>query len=138
MDGKGTRATPYRRPEALCQQLSLNLWVKDETGHVAVSHKARHLLGILPYLDVAEGGAAAVLARAALRPLQVFVPSDAKATVLARLRELGAQVGVCPREPGERGEPCERPFQQAVVAGALPSLLPGQAERAGTAHTASR
>jgi phosphate-selective porin len=32
------------------------LWVKDETHNVAGSHKARHLMGLLLYLAVVEGG----------------------------------------------------------------------------------
>jgi threonine synthase len=146
VDGQGFRVTPCRRAEALGQQLGLDLWVKDETGNVAGSHKARHLMGILLYLDVVEGGAnadasklaplaiascgnaalaAAVLARAARRALQVFVPADAEPSVLARLHELGAQVLVCPREPGERGDPCMRHFTQALAAGALPFCCQG-------------
>jgi threonine synthase len=146
VDGHGFRVTPYRRAEALGRRLGLDLWVKDETGNVAGSHKARHLMGVLLYLDVVEGGAsadpsqraplaiascgnaalaAAVLARAARRALQVFVPPDAEAGVLARLRELGAQVRVCPREPGERGDPCLRHFTRAVAAGALPFCCQG-------------
>ena len=69
------------------------MWVKDETGNVAGSHKARHLFGILLELRVAEAlghgdpasplaiascgnaaYAAAVVARAAGRELRVFVP----------------------------------------------------------------
>ena len=149
VDGHGFRVTPYRRADALGRQLGLDLWVKDETGNVTGSHKARHLMGILLYLDVVEGGAtadpstlaplaplaiascgnaalaAAVLARAARRALQVFVPPDAEAAVLTRLHELGAQVVVCPREPGERGDPCVRRFLQAVAAGALPFCCQG-------------
>jgi threonine synthase len=146
VDGRGFRVTPYRRAEALGQQLGLDLWVKDETGNVAGSHKARHLMGVLLHLDVIEGGAnadpsqraplaiascgnaalaAAVLARAARRALQVFVPPDAEASVLARLHELGAKVVVCPREPGEHGDPCMRLFTQALAAGALPFCCQG-------------
>jgi threonine synthase len=145
-DGHGFRITPYGRADALGRQLGLDLWVKDETGHVAGSHKARHLMGVLLHLDVVEGGAgrdpsslaplaiascgnaalaAAVLARAARRALQVFVPPDAEASVLARLHTLGAEVVVCPREPGERGDPCVRHFTQAVSAGALPFCCQG-------------
>jgi threonine dehydratase len=146
IDGHGFRVTPYARAEALGQHLGLELWVKDETGNVAGSHKARHLMGILLFLDAVESGAgarpwplaplaiascgnaalaAAVLARAAQRALQVFVPPDAEPAVLARLQELGAQVLVCPREPGEHGDPCVRHFKQALVAGALPFCCQG-------------
>jgi hypothetical protein len=87
------------------------MWVKDETHNVAGSHKARHLMGLLLYLAVVEGGpgsaaapgaqaplaiascgnaalGAAVLARAASRALQVYVPPDAEHAVLDRLAAL--------------------------------------------------
>ena len=40
--------------------------------------------------------AAAVIARASNRPLRVFVPTWADDSVIARLRELDAQIEVCP------------------------------------------
>lgn len=145
VDGRGFHVTPYGPSAALGQPLGLDLWVKNETGHVAGSHKARHLMGILLYLQVIDATAAepaaqaplaiascgnaalaaAVLARAARRPLQVFVPPDAEPAVLARLHELGAQVVACAREPGEQGDPCVRHFRQALVAGALPFCCQG-------------
>jgi threonine synthase len=146
VDGQGFRATPYGPAAALGQRLGLDLWLKDETGNVAGSHKARHLMGILLFLDVVEGGAgtdpatlaplaiascgnaalaAAVLARAARRRLQVFVPPDAEPAVLARLHELCAQVLLCPRQAGEQGDPCMRHFKQALAAGALPFCCQG-------------
>jgi threonine synthase len=146
VDGHGFVITPYARATALGQPLGLELWVKDETGNVAGSHKARHLMGILLYLSVLEHAdaaadaapaplaiascgnaalAAAVLARAAARPLQVFVPPDAEGAVLERLHALGATVVVCERAPGERGDPCVRGFHQALAAGALPFCCQG-------------
>jgi threonine dehydratase len=134
VDGHGFRATPFCRQPALSECTGLEVWVKDETGNVAGSHKARHLMGILLYLAVVErmdvpplaiascgnaALAAAVLARAASRALQVFVPPDAEAAVLERLNALGATVVACPRAPGERGDPCIRRFHEALGAGAL-------------------
>ena len=137
LDGHGFRVTPFGRSEPLSARLELDLWVKDETGNVAGSHKARHLMGILLYLAVTEHGdgpplaplaipscgnaalAAAVLARAAERALQVFVPPNAEAAVLERLRSLGATIVSCPRVPGERGDPCIHRFHEALRAGAL-------------------
>ncbi|MBI3373884.1 MAG: pyridoxal-phosphate dependent enzyme [Betaproteobacteria bacterium] len=134
VDGHGFRVTPFGRIEALSDYLGLNVWVKDETGNVAGSHKARHLMGILLYLAVTERGdgpplaiascgnaalAAAVLARAASRALQVFVPPSAEPAVLERLHALGATVVSCPRVPGERGDPCVHRFHEALRAGAL-------------------
>ena len=140
VDGHGFRVTPFGRQPALGERSGVELWVKDETGNVAGSHKARHLMGILLYLEVVEQGtkpplaiascgnaalAASVLARAASRALQVFVPPDAEAAVLERLYTLGATVVVCPRAPGERGDPCVRRFHEALAAGALPFCCQG-------------
>lgn len=148
VDGRGFSITPFGTETALGQRLGLELWVKDETHNVAGSHKARHLMGLLLYLAVVEGGpgraaaagaqaplaiascgnaalGAAVLARAASRALQVFVPPDAEAAVLDRLATLGANVVVCPREPGEQGDPCMRHFRLALAQGALPFCCQG-------------
>jgi threonine dehydratase len=143
VDGHGFRVTPFGRQSALGERAGVELWVKDETGNVAGSHKARHLMGILLYLDVVEQGhrpplaplaiascgnaalAAAVLARAASRALQVFVPPDAENQVLDRLRTLGATVVVCPRTQGARGDPCVHRFHEALAAGALPFCCQG-------------
>lgn len=132
-DGRGFTVTPFARRDRLSEELKLSagLWVKDETGSVSGSHKARHLMGILLYLEVLDriglgsgrgqplaiascgnaALAAAVLARAARRPLSVFIPPDAEPSVVARLRELGSQITVCHREPGEPGDPCYRAFR---------------------------
>jgi len=143
VDGHGFRSTPFSRAVRLGERAGLEVWVKDETGNVAGSHKARHLMGLLLYLAVVEPGdgpapaplaiascgnaalAAAVLARAASRALQVFVPPDAEAAVLDRLQTLGATVVACPRAPGERGDPCMRRFHEALAAGALPFCCQG-------------
>jgi threonine synthase len=147
VDGHGFAITPFGPAPTLGQRLGLELWVKDETHNVAGSHKARHLMGLLLYLAVAECGpgraatatlaplaiascgnaalAAAVLARAASRALQVFVPPDAERAVLERLAALGATVVVCPRQPGEQGDPCIRHFRQALTQGALPFCCQG-------------
>ena len=68
-----------------------------------------------PPLAIASCGnaalAAAVLARAAARALQVFVPPERRAAVVARLHALGATVDTCPRAPGEPGDPCVHRFR---------------------------
>ncbi len=140
VEGTGFRVTPFTRAEALGAHLGLELWVKDETGNVSGSHKGRHLMGILLHLAVTERGerpplaiascgnaalAAAVLARAADRRLQVFVPPHAEAAVLERLYALGAEVVPCPRVPGQAGDPCVHGFRAAVQAGALPFCVQG-------------
>ncbi len=141
VDGRGFAITPYRAAGAA-------RWWKDETGHVAGSHKARHLFGLALWLDVAERTglttaadrarplaiascgnaalAAAVVARAIDRRLQVFVPPTADAVVVARLTELGAELTVCPRRDDDPpGDPCYHRFQAAVRAGALPFSCQG-------------
>ncbi len=102
VDGHGFRTTPLVRSASLDARLGFGraggLWVKDETGNVSGSHKARHLMGVLLALRVAEALgqadpeaplaiascgnaalAAAVVARAAGRRLLVFVPPSAEA-----------------------------------------------------------
>ena len=147
-DGRGFRITPLVRARGIADAAGLGpkgtVWVKDETGNVAGSHKARHLFGILLELRVAEAVAgadpdrplaiascgnaalaAAVLARATERELRVFVPDGADATTVFRLRELGAIVAVCPRRPGEAGDPSYRRLQEALAAGAVPFTCQG-------------
>jgi threonine synthase len=144
VDGTGFRTTPFGRADVLGARLGFDaaggVWVKDETGNVSGSHKARHLMGILLYLQTVERRerpplaiascgnaalAAAVLARAVERPLRVFVPPDADAPVLERLQALGAAIAPCPREPGVRGDPCLAGFRAAVGEGALPFCCQG-------------
>jgi threonine synthase len=138
VDGRGFRTTPFGRSDALSERLGFEaaagVWVKDETGNVAGSHKARHLMGILLYLNIVERKeqpplaiascgnaalAAAVLARAVERPLRVFVPTDAEPAVLERLQALGASIVACPRMPEAPGDPCVHGFHTALSDGAL-------------------
>ena len=149
VDGHGFRVTRTFRADALERAIGapgLELWVKDETGDVSGSHKARHLMGILLYLEVArEVGllagepprlaiascgnaalAAAVVARAGGLALEVFIPPDANANVVARLRALGAAITVCPRTPASPpGDPCVHAFRAAIAGGALPFCCQG-------------
>jgi len=150
IDGRGFRVTPMARQRPLAEALSLSgtLFVKDETRNVSGSHKARHLMGVMLYLRVLEAAglpagdnlrtrrlaiascgnaalAAAVVARAADWPLDVFIPPDADASVKARLNELGAKITICDRRPGEAGDPCYLRFREAVAAGAIPFGVQG-------------
>lgn len=151
VDGRGFRMTPLFRSDVLAHRLGhdgMALWIKDETDNVSGSHKARHLMSVLLYLHVALAArlpladglrfrrlaiascgnaalAAAVLARAADWPLDVFIPTDAETTVVVRLKELGASVHVCPRPPGTPGDPCVHAYRHAVQAGALPFSVQG-------------
>ena len=149
IDGRGFRITPFARSDALSGRLGFSaaggVWVKDETGNVSGSHKARHLFEVLLQIEVAErlgltrgarpdlaiascgnaALAAAVVAAAAGRRLLVFVPEDADPVVLARLRELGADVTACPRAPGVPGDPTVRALHAALADGALPFTCQG-------------
>jgi threonine synthase len=148
VDGSGFRITPLVRAPAIARAAGLashgTVWVKDETGNVAGSHKARHLFGILLELRVAEAlgygdaasplaiascgnaaYAAAVVARAAGRELRVFVPTTADAGVVDRLRALNARVVTCPRRPGEAGDPSYLRLQEALAEGAVPFTCQG-------------
>jgi threonine synthase len=147
VDGHGFRVTPFARAEALSAHLGFSetggVWVKDETGNVSGSHKARHLFGVLLYLEACERAgltaersdlaiascgnaalAAAVVASAGGRTLEVFVPTDADSAVLARLEELGALVTRCPRTD-RPGDPTYNRLLEAIAEGALPFTCQG-------------
>lgn len=138
VDGRGFVVTPYRRAGGV--------WFKDETGNVGGSHKARHLMGTAIHLAVVERAglvdlrdrdlaiascgnaalAASVVARAAGRPLRVFIPPSANPRVVERLARLGAERVICERAAGDPpGDPCYRRFKAAVAAGALPFSCQG-------------
>ena len=148
VDGRGFTVTPLARCDELSELLGFTdggVWVKDETGNVSGSHKARHLFEVLLQLEVAEAVdltpdaqrplaiascgnaalAAAVLAAAAGRELRVFVPSDVDPSVRLRLDELGADVVVCSRRGGERGDPTYAALLAALAAGAVPFTCQG-------------
>ena len=59
--------------------------------------------------------AAGVVARAGGRPLDVFVPPSIEEAVAARLEELGAQLTVCRRNAGVRGDPTYAAMRRAIV-----------------------
>ncbi|MCY3925499.1 MAG: PLP-dependent lyase/thiolase, partial [bacterium] len=140
IDGRGFRVTPTWPAPELSRHLGVELWVKDETGNVTGSHKARHLMGLALHLEV-EGAAAArqlaiascgnaalaaaTVARAADRRLDVFIPPWADEGIVAALERLGARIAVCPRRPGEAGDPCFGRFREATAAGALPFCTVG-------------
>jgi threonine synthase len=148
VDGHGFVVTPFGRADTLSDELGFapggGVWVKDETGNVAGSHKARHLMGIMLELLVAESIeprlatrplaiascgnaalAAAVVARAAGRRLEVFVPPDAEGAIVDRLARLGANVEVVARKPGEHGDPTVRRLHAVVATGAIPFTCQG-------------
>lgn len=137
IDGRGFRVTPSGPAPELSERLGVDLWVKDETGNVTGTHKARHLMGLALHLEADAGAdapqrrlaiascgnaalAAATVARAADRALDVFIPPWADEFIVAALEALGADVEICPRRPGELGDPCFSRFREATAAGSLP------------------
>jgi threonine synthase len=150
VDGRGFRVTPMMDQKRLAAALGIKnaLWIKDETGNVSGSHKARHLMAVMLYLRVLEIAglpageglrvrrlaiascgnaalAAATITRAADWPLDVFIPPDAGAAVKQSLQNLGARITVCERQPGYIGDPCVRRFREAVAQGAIPFGVQG-------------
>jgi threonine synthase len=141
VDGHGFRVTPFGPAASLGEALALEpdgaIIIKDETGNVSGSHKARHLFGTLLELELAGGPAqsanhplaiascgnaalaAAVVARAAGRRLLVFVPPDADAAVMRRLTALGAAIEVCERRAGVAGDPTYLRLNAALRDGAI-------------------
>jgi threonine synthase len=95
-----------------------------EAAHLPAGEGLRaHRLAIASCGNAAV--AAAVIARAARWPLNVFIPPDASPAVVRRLRELGAGIAVCERRTGEAGDPCFLRFREAVAAGAIPFGVQG-------------
>ncbi len=149
VDGTGFVVTPFARQAELSQRLGFStdggVWVKDETGSVSGSHKARHLMGLAIWLEVVDrlglansrdrrlaiascgnaALAAAVVARGADRPLDVFVPTWADQAIVSRLKELGATITTCPREEGVPGDPTYHALHRAIAAGAIPFTCQG-------------
>ena len=133
--GTGFVTTPARWVDSLGVVSQAPVFAKDETGNVGGSHKARHLMGLLLHLAVDAvandvrlaisscGNAAlgaATVARAAGRPIDVFIPTWADPKVVSALDNLEATIHVCERRSGESGDPCMLRFQEAVEGGALP------------------
>lgn len=147
VDGTGFHRTALNEQPKLARMVGLpdgaRLWVKDETHHVAGSHKARHLFGLLLHhavderlgahhhgdLAIASCGnaaiAAATIASAAGRRIQVFIPTWASDAIAARLERLGAEVVRCERRDGELGDPAYLRFLEAVDGGAEPFSVQG-------------
>jgi threonine synthase len=153
VDGVEFHRTPLWRADRLSTELRFasdgGVWVKDETGGVGGSHKARHLASIAlhllaaeqlqiapwgvdrrPPLAIASCGnaalAAATLAAALSWPVQVFVPPWANRHVTKRLAALGADVVVCARGADDPpGDPCVHRFRAAVSSGAVPFSVQG-------------
>lgn len=149
----GFHTTPVARSSSLSDELGFGptggVWVKDETGNVGGSQKARHLMSILLHLRVAESLglvswtestrpslaisscgnaaiAAATLAHAAKWPLDVFIPEWASGLTVSSLESLGARINRCPRRAGDPpGDPTVLRFREAVAKGAIPFSVQG-------------
>lgn len=147
--GTGFVATPFGRSGALSDALGFTdgggVWVKDETGGVGGSQKARHLMTILLHLQAAErlgqlaersplaiascgnaALAAATLAAAARWPIDVYVPTWMGDGFGSELDRLGARVHRCERRSGDAaGDPAMLRFREAVATGAIPFTVQG-------------
>jgi threonine synthase len=145
----GFRPTPFGRSDALSDALGFTdgggVWVKDETGGVGGSQKARHLFTILLHLRAAEelghlttrpplaiascgnaALAAATLAQAADWPIDVFVPTWMTAGFGDELDRLGARIHRCERRATDPpGDPAMFRFREAVTDGAIPFTVQG-------------
>ncbi|MYK74541.1 MAG: PLP-dependent lyase/thiolase [Acidimicrobiaceae bacterium] len=147
IEGHGFEPTPFAPAPELAEAAGIGdaeLWVKDETGNVSGSHKARHLFGVALAHRLADAGgdgrdaapyaiascgnaalAAAVVARAVGRPIDVFVPTWANEAVVGRITELGGRVVRCERTPGVPGDPAHHAMLAAIEAGAVPFSCQG-------------
>jgi threonine synthase len=148
VDGRGFRLTATTEYPELARQIGIGggLIVKDETANVSGSHKARHLFGLLVHLEVVEtlglvrsgprpdlaiascgnaALAAAVVAKAGGRRLQVFVPTDADKAVVESLSALAAEITVCERLSDTVGDPTYLALQEMIKHGALPFTCQG-------------
>ena len=147
--GTGFHRTEFGRSDVLSDELGFDVdggvWVKDETGSVAGSQKARFLFSILLHLRAAEelgvlvdrpplaiascgnaALAAATLARAVDWPIDVYVPTWMGAGFGDRLDELGARVHRSERlDDDPPGDPAMLRFREAVAAGAIPFTVQG-------------
>ncbi len=147
--GVGFVPTPFARSDALSDALGFTdgggVWVKDETGGVGGSQKARHLVTILlhlltlerlgrlsnrPPLAIASCGnaalAASTLAAAANWPIDVYVPTWMGDGFGDELERLGARIHRCERRAGDPpGDPAMFRFREAVAAGAIPFTVQG-------------
>ena len=152
--GVGFQRTPLVRAHALSDHLGFSadggVWIKDETNHVAGSHKARHLMtemlhllmaeeaGLTPWstssqrppLAIASCGNAAIaastIAAAVKWPISVHVPVAASPQVVEILTSLNADIHVCPRrESDPPGDPCVFRFRELVAKGAIPFGVQG-------------
>ncbi len=134
-EGGSFRVTPLVDAWPLKRALERDgrLLIKNETGNVSGSHKGRHLMGSLLYLEALHrrrpgesrpvltiyscGNAAlgaAVVARAGGFDLHAFVPDDVDPVVERLLRERQTHVHKYGRGAEAAGDPCYLAFRRAV------------------------
>ena len=141
----GFSITPFAVNGHLSERFGVEVWVKDETGQLAGSHKARHLVSVMLHLRVAEelglladrpplaisscGNAALAASTLASReswPIEVFVPTWMDPAFGSAMDALGASVHRCERRPGDPpGDPAMAGFRSSVAGGAVPFSVQG-------------
>ncbi len=135
LEGRCFEATPLVDAPALARALGSTgpLWIKNETGNIAGSHKGRHLMATLLYLEAlraldGQGAkkvlaiyscgnaalAAAAVARAGGYELHAFVPAEVDPVVARLLAERGAFVEKIARAATGAGDPCYLAFREAL------------------------
>jgi threonine synthase len=145
-EGNAFRVTPFMEAAALAEATGYpgRVWFKNETGNVAGSHKGRHLMGTLLYLEAIRrirgetdkrplavyscgnaALAAAALARAGGYSLTAFVPETVPSIYETGLRERGARVVKSTRTDTGSGDPSYNAFRAAVNTGAVPFSCSG-------------
>ena len=144
VDGRGFSVTPLVDGSDLASALDLHvdLKIKVEINSVGGSHKARHLFGVALHLAIEQDKkptseplaiascgnaaiAAAIVAKAMNKPIEVFVPTWAEESALTLLEALGAQLHVCKPNSIDTGDPCYARFVEAVKNGSRPFGVQG-------------
>jgi threonine synthase len=134
-EGRCFEATPLLPAPGLCEAIARTgpIWIKNDTGNIAGSHKGRHLMGTLLYLEalrMLDGQsakqvlavyscgnaalAAAAVARAGGYELHAFVPEEVDPAVAGMLAERGAFVERIARAATGGGDPCYLAFRDAL------------------------
>lgn len=134
-EGKCFQVTPLVEAPGITEILEGQgrIWIKDETENITGSHKGRHLMGALLYLEVLRllrqetdrrvlaiyscgnaALAAAAVARAGSYELHAFVPRDLDPTLQQMLVDRDAAVERIQRDETGDGDPCYLAFRDAV------------------------
>ncbi len=147
LEGRSFVATPLVAASVLSDAIGRSgpLWIKNDTGNIAGSHKGRHLMATLLYLEALrelDGGgpknvlaiyscgnaalAASAVARAGGYELHAFVPEEVDPVVAGRLADRGAFVEKIARSATGGGDPCYLAFREALAhSGWLPFACAG-------------